>query len=79
MPKPSNARSDSDGLDRYSEKALARIWKAERFSWWMTNLLHRFPDQNDFDHKMQRADIDFLRENREAQSVLAQNYVGLPY
>ncbi len=70
---------DSDGLDRYSEKALARIWKAERFSWWMTNLLHRFPDQNDFDHKMQRADIDFLRENREAQSVLAQNYVGLPY
>lgn len=70
---------DSQGIDTYSEKALARIWKAERFSWWMTNLLHRFPDQTDFDLKMQRADIEFLRSNREAQSVLAQNYVGLPY
>lgn len=70
---------DSEGIDRYSEKALARIWKAERFSWWMTNLLHRFPDQSEFDLKMQAADIAFLRDNREAQSVLAQNYVGLPY
>ncbi len=70
---------ETDGIDRYSEKALARIWKAERFSWWMTNLLHRFPEQSDFDLKMQRADIEFLRSNREAQSVLAQNYVGLPY
>ncbi len=70
---------DSEGIDRYSEKALARIWKAERFSWWMTNLLHRFPDQTEFDIKMQRADLEFLRENRAAQSVLAQNYVGLPY
>ncbi|GGE48481.1 4-hydroxybenzoate 3-monooxygenase [Actibacterium pelagium] len=70
---------DSEGIDRYSEKALARIWKAERFSWWMTNLLHRFPDQTEFDIKMQLADLTFLRDNREAQSVLAQNYVGLPY
>lgn len=70
---------DSEGIDQYSEKALARIWKAERFSWWMTNLLHRFPDQSAFDLKMQRADVAFLRDNREAQSVLAQNYVGLPY
>ena len=70
---------DSAGIDRYSEKALARIWKAERFSWWMTNLLHRFPEQSAFDLKMQAADIAFLRGNREAQSVLAQNYVGLPY
>lgn len=70
---------DAEGLDHYSEKALARIWKAERFSWWMTNLLHRFPEQSEFDRKMQRADIEFLRSNREAQSVLAQNYVGLPY
>lgn len=71
--------NDASGINQYSQKALARIWKAERFSWWMTNLLHRFPDQNEFDLKMQRADIDFLRQNREAQSVLAQNYVGLPY
>lgn len=70
---------DREGIDRYSEKALARIWKAERFSWWMTNLLHRFPEQTAFDLKMQRAEIEFLRANRDAQSVMAQNYVGLPY
>ncbi|MGI9402778.1 MAG: 4-hydroxybenzoate 3-monooxygenase [Rhizobiaceae bacterium] len=70
---------DSSGLDNYSQKALSRIWKAERFSWWMTNLLHRFPEQTEFDLKMQRADLEFLRENQTAQSVLAQNYVGLPY
>lgn len=70
---------DSEGIDTYSQKALARVWKAERFSWWMTNLLHRFPDQTEFDIKMQRADLEFLRENPTAQSVLAQNYVGLPY
>lgn len=68
-----------DALDAYSERALARVWKAERFSWWMTNLLHRFPDQSAFDLKMQKADIDFLRSNEDAQSVMAQNYVGLPY
>jgi len=70
---------NSRGLDQYSEKALARIWKAERFSWWMTNLLHRFPDQTEFDLKMQRADLEFLRESKAAQVVMAQNYVGLPY
>ncbi|MEM7301415.1 MAG: 4-hydroxybenzoate 3-monooxygenase [Pseudomonadota bacterium] len=68
-----------ESIDNYSQKALARVWKAERFSWWMTNLLHRFPHQTAFDLRMQRAEIDFLRSNREAQSVLAQNYVGLPY
>lgn len=73
------ADSDTEGLDRYSERALARVWKAERFSWWMTSLLHRFPDQSEFDVKMQLADIEFLRSNRDAQSVLAQNYIGLPY
>lgn len=70
---------DTDGIDQYSARALARVWKAERFSWWMTNLLHRFPDQSVFDLKMQQAEIAFLRTNREAQAVLAQNYVGLPY
>lgn len=70
---------DSEGVDRYSERALARVWKAERFSWWMTTLLHRFPDQTAFDLKIQRADLEFLRSNRDAQSVMAQNYVGLPY
>jgi len=70
---------DDEGLAHYSDRALARIWKAERFSWWMTNLLHRFPDQSAFDLKMQRADQEFLAENEAAQKVLAQNYVGLPY
>jgi p-hydroxybenzoate 3-monooxygenase len=70
---------DSEGLDRYSEKALARIWKAERFSWWFTSLMHRFPEQSEFDLKMQQADIAFLRDNRAAQTVMAENYVGLPY
>ena len=70
---------DAEGIDRYSEKALARIWKAERFSWWMTSLLHRFPDQTEFDLRMQRAELEFLRENDAAQAALAQNYVGLPY
>ncbi len=71
--------NDPEGINQYSQKALARVWKAERFSWWMTNLLHRFPDQSEFDIKMQRADLEFLRENEDAQRVMAQNYVGLPY
>lgn len=70
---------DSAGIDHYSEKALARIWKAERFSWSTTNLLHSFPDQNAFDLKMQAADVAFLRDNEAAQKAFAQNYVGLPY
>ncbi|MDW3225326.1 MAG: 4-hydroxybenzoate 3-monooxygenase [Paracoccaceae bacterium] len=69
----------SDGIDAYSSKALARIWKAERFSWWMTSLLHRFPDQSEFDVRMQQAEIAFLQEDQNAQAVLARNYVGLPY
>ena len=67
------------GLDDYSAKALARVWKTERFSWWMTSLLHRFPDQNDFDLKMQQAELAFLRESAAAQKALAMNYVGLRY
>lgn len=70
---------DPVGIDRYSETALARVWKAERFSWWMTNLLHRYPDQSMFDIKMQRADLAFLMESEAAQTAFAENYVGLPY
>ncbi|MBL3703840.1 4-hydroxybenzoate 3-monooxygenase [Sulfitobacter sp. BDSS02] len=70
---------DNEGIETYSEKALARVWKVERFSWWMTSLLHRFPDQNPFDLKMQQAEIAFLQENEAAQHALANNYVGLPY
>ena len=70
---------DSDGIERYSERALARVWKAERFSWSTTNLLHRYPHQSEFDIKMQQAEVAFLRDNAAAQKAFAQNYVGLPY
>ena len=73
------AEGTAEGLDCYSQKALSRVWKAERFSWTMTNLLHRFPDQSDFDLKMQAAELAFLSSSPAAQTVLAQNYVGLPY
>lgn len=69
----------SDGIDSYSQKALARVWKAERFSWWFSSLMHRYPDQSEFDLKMQVADLEFLRSNKAAQKAMAENYVGLPY
>lgn len=72
-------RNSTVGIDSYSEKALARVWKAERFSWWFSSLLHRYPDQSKFDLKMQVADLEFLRSNRAAQQAMAENYVGLPY
>lgn len=72
-------KGSPDGIDGYSENALKRVWKAERFSWWFSSLLHRYPDQSEFDLKMQRAEIEFLRSNRAAQTAMAQNYVGLPY
>jgi p-hydroxybenzoate 3-monooxygenase len=69
----------TDGIDSYSARALARVWKAERFSWWFSSLMHRYPDQSDFDLKIQVADLDFLRTNEAAQRAMAENYVGLPY
>jgi len=70
---------DDAGLEAYSDKALARIWKAQRFSWWMTNLLHRFPDREEFDRRMQQTDLDYLFSSNAAQTSLAENYVGLPF
>ena len=63
----------------YSARALARVWKAERFSWWMTTLLHRFPEDGAFNHRIQQAEFDYLLGSRAAQTALAENYVGLPY
>lgn len=71
--------NDCAGIDAYSERALLRVWKAERFSWWFSGLLHRYPDMSPFDLKMQQADIAFLRDNRAQQQAFAENYVGLPY
>lgn len=70
---------DDHGVENYSARALARVWKSERFSWWMTTQLHRFPDQSDFEQRMQEAELEYLENSVAAQTVLAENYVGLPY
>jgi p-hydroxybenzoate 3-monooxygenase len=72
------SRSNS-GIDAYAERSLARVWKAERFSWWMTQMLHRFPESSGFDEKMQTAELEYLFSSVAAQTALAENYVGLPY
>ncbi len=71
-------RSDA-GIDGYSQKCLQRIWKAERFSWWMTSILHRFPDTGDFGQKIQEAELAYVVSSRAASTSLAENYVGLPF
>jgi p-hydroxybenzoate 3-monooxygenase len=71
-------RGDARGLDRYSERCLRRIWRAERFSWWMTSLMHNFPAHGSFDRKVQLAELDYLVNSQAASKALAENYVGLP-
>ena len=71
--------NDARGLEQYSEKALARVWKAQRFSWWMTTMLHTFPDTPDYDQKLKEIDMSYLFSSDAALSSLAENYVGLPY
>jgi p-hydroxybenzoate 3-monooxygenase len=71
--------NDASGLEQYSEKALARVWKAQRFSWWMTTMLHTFPDTPDYDQKLKEIDMSYLFSSDAALSSLAENYVGLPY
>ncbi len=72
-------RGNDKGLDSYSERALARIWKAQRFSWWMTNLLHRFPDDPPYERRLQKIEMDYLLSSDAAMTSLAENYVGLPF
>ncbi|GAK69773.1 4-hydroxybenzoate 3-monooxygenase [Agrobacterium rubi] len=67
------------GIEGYSGRALSRVWKAVRFSWWMTTMMHRFPDTGDFGQKIQEAELDYLVQSRAAATSLAENYVGLPY
>ena len=71
-------RGCTDALDDYSDVCVRRVWKAQRFSWWMTSTLHRFPDENAFDHQRQLADLDYLTGSRAAMTSLAEQYVGLP-
>ncbi len=73
------ANETSAGIDAYSARALARVWKAERFSWWMTSLMHVFPDNGPFGQRIQEAELDYLVGSRAASTALAENYVGLPF
>ena len=66
------------GIDTYSDRCLRRVWRAERFSWWFTSLMHRFPETGDFGQKIQEAELDYLVHSRAASVSLAENYVGLP-
>ena len=72
-------QSNPKGLESYSTIALQRIWKAERFSWWLTNMLHQFPEKSRFDQRIAQAEFDYLCQSELAQKTLAENYVGLPY
>jgi p-hydroxybenzoate 3-monooxygenase len=69
----------SAGIDAYSARALARVWKAVRFSWWMTSMLHKFPDTGEFGARIQLAELDYLVSSQAAATSLSENYVGLPF
>ena len=71
-------RSDNDAVAAYSARALARVWKCERFSWTLTKLMHRFPDDGPFERAMQVAELDYIASSDAAQASIAENYVGLP-
>lgn len=73
------AEGSEQGIDEYSEKCLQRVWKAERFSWWMTHLLHRFETESEFDHKIKQAELSYVLGSIAGRTTLAENYVGLPY
>ncbi|KRI02486.1 4-hydroxybenzoate 3-monooxygenase [Acinetobacter baumannii] len=73
------AEGSEQGINEYSEKCLQRVWKAERFSWWMTHLLHRFETESEFDHKIKQAELSYVLGSIAGKTTLAENYVGLPY
>jgi len=73
------AHGDERALDRYSDVALRRVWKAQRFSWFMTSLLHRFPEATPYEARLQVADLDYVTSSVSAQASLAENYTGLPF
>jgi p-hydroxybenzoate 3-monooxygenase len=70
---------DDAELDRYSEVALRRIWGAVRFSWWLTILLHRLPDQTDFEQRAREAELDYIASSEFAQASLCEQYAGMPF
>ncbi len=72
-------QGDDSGLEAYSQKALARVWKAQRFSWWMTNMLHEFPDNSEYEKHLQQTELEYLFSSQNALASAAENYVGLPF
>ena len=70
---------NTEPIEMYSKNALSRVWKAIRFSWWMTTTFHKFPKQSSFDQRIQDSEIEYLENSIASQRVLAENYVGLPY
>jgi p-hydroxybenzoate 3-monooxygenase len=72
------AHANTDGLESYSATCLRRIWKVQRFSWWMTSMLHNFEGVGAFDERVQLAELDYVTSSRAASTTLAENYVGLP-
>ena len=72
-------RGNREPLRQYTERCLRRVWKCQRFSWWMTSLLHRFPSEDSFSHNIHLAELDYLASSRAASTTLAENYVGLPF
>ena len=68
-----------ESLQQYTERCLRRVWKAQRFSWWMTSMLHRFPNEDSFSHNLHHAELDYVTSSRAASTTLAENYVGLPF
>ncbi len=73
------AQGDRAGIDSYSERALARVWQAMRFSWSLTTMMHRFPDASDYERRMQDSELAYLMRSQAAQKAMAENYTGLPY
>jgi p-hydroxybenzoate 3-monooxygenase len=73
------AEGDAAGLEGYSQKALARVWKAMRFSWWMTTMMHRFPEASAYDRRMQETELAYLETSETARRLMSENYTGLPY
>jgi p-hydroxybenzoate 3-monooxygenase len=72
-------RGRAELLDAYSDTALARVWSSVRTSWYLTNLLHRFPGASDFDQRAQETELDFLKASTYAQASLAEQYAGMPF
>jgi len=70
---------DESGLDAYSTTCLHRVWRVQHFSWWMTSMLHRFPDEDEIQQRLQRAELDYVTSSTAAATMLAENYTGMPY